>query len=59
MAASRVRLIVDDWNTIRYELLNTRICDLGLKIEGSAIEPMVERLRRELAAKGLRFVPQF
>lgn len=32
-------------------LLNTRICDLGLAIAGSAVEPFVERLYRELEQK--------
>src|SRR5215813_15099488 len=34
-------------------LLDTRICDLGLKLEGSAAEKFVEQLYRELEAKGL------
>jgi hypothetical protein len=32
-------------------LLNTRICDLGLKIEGSAVEKFVQQLYRELEQK--------
>src|SRR5579862_9075014 len=32
-------------------LLNTKICDLGLKIEGSPVEGMVQRLYRELEQK--------
>ena len=53
MSASRAKQIVTHWDTIRYELMNTRICDLGLKIEGSPVEPLVLRVRREMAAKGL------
>jgi hypothetical protein len=34
-------------------LLNTRICDLGLNIAGSAVEPFVERLYRELEQKNI------
>ncbi len=34
------------------ELLGRRISDLGLRLEGSPIEPLVERLYGELAAKG-------
>ena len=34
-------------------LLNTRICDLGLKIEGSAVEKFVQQLYRELERKGI------
>src|SRR5258708_25334812 len=32
-------------------LLNTKICDLGLKIEGSPVEALVQRLYRELERK--------
>lgn len=34
-------------------LVNTRICDLGLAIEGSDVEKFVERLYRELEQKGV------
>lgn len=34
-------------------LLNTRICDLGLDIAGSAVEEFVERLYRELEQKNI------
>ncbi|HZT79693.1 MAG TPA: putative zinc-binding metallopeptidase, partial [Gemmataceae bacterium] len=50
--------LINGWETTRYELLNTRICDLGLQIEGSPVEPFVRRLHRELAAKGLLFQPE-
>ncbi len=33
------------------QLLNTRICDLGLAIEGSAVEKFVQQLYRELEKK--------
>jgi hypothetical protein len=36
-----------------------RICDLGLQIEGTALEGRIERLRGELEARGLRFRPHF
>ncbi|MGH9394650.1 MAG: putative zinc-binding metallopeptidase, partial [Terriglobales bacterium] len=35
------------------EILQRPICELGLKIEGSALEGQVARLHRELARKGL------
>jgi hypothetical protein len=57
MAPPRAQKLINSWETIRYELLNTRLCDLGLRIEDSAIEPYVRRLYRELDAKGLRFRP--
>lgn len=34
-------------------LLETRICDLGLKMEGSEVEKFVQRLYRELEQKGV------
>ncbi len=39
------------------ELLDTRICDLGLSIEGSMLEPHVERLYSELVSRGFSFRP--
>ena len=59
MSAARTSSLINSWNTIRYELLNTRICDLGLTIEGSPLEAPVERIRREFAARALRFQPSF
>jgi len=47
------------WQTVRYELLRTRICDLGLSIKGSRLTPFIRQLHRELAAKNLRFRPSF
>jgi hypothetical protein len=57
MSTARARKLVNGWDTVRYELLNTRICDLGLQIEGSPVESFVERLYRELERKGLQFRP--
>jgi hypothetical protein len=59
MSPARALRLVNGWATIRYELLNTRICDLGLQIEDSPIEPFTQRLYRELARKGLTFRPAF
>jgi len=39
------------------ELLDVRLCDLKLEIEGTVIEERVERLYLELGARGLRFRP--
>lgn len=58
MCAARSLLLVNGWETVRYELLNTRICDLGLQIEGSPLEPCMEQLYEELRAKGLPFRPR-
>ena len=39
------------WETVRCELLHSRICDLGLKIEGSPMEPFIRAAAQEFAAK--------
>src|SRR5512138_3347561 len=39
------------------QLLDLRICDLPLSIEGTPLEPRLNRLYRELAAHGLPFRP--
>jgi hypothetical protein len=49
--------LVNGWETIRYELLSTRICDMGLRIEGSPIEPFIGRLYRELELRKFCFRP--
>src|ERR1700676_1324779 len=59
MCAARALTLVNSWETVRYELLNTRVCDLGLQIEGSLLEPFTQKLHRELAIRGLMFRPEF
>ncbi|MEO0650232.1 MAG: putative zinc-binding metallopeptidase [Planctomycetota bacterium] len=39
------------------DLLQVRICDLGLEVEGSAVEPLVAELKAEFAERGFRFRP--
>lgn len=58
MSTLRTLKLVNSWETVRFELLNTSICDLGLNIEGSRVEPLVERLYRELESKGVEFKPE-
>src|SRR6516164_3687719 len=58
MSAARALSLVNSWETVRYELLNTRICDLGLAIDESLMEPYIQRLYRELTVKGLDFQPE-
>lgn len=41
------------------ELLKLRFCDLGLRFEGSPIEPLIHKLQRELDARNLQFEPHF
>ena len=59
MPDTHIRSLVQGWDTIRYELLNMRISDLALRIEGSPVEPFTRRLYRELGAKGIGFKPGF
>jgi hypothetical protein len=43
-----------------HHLLDQRICDLGLRLEGSKIERLVQRLQKELERKGIvRWKPSF
>lgn len=59
MGAAQAKLLVTSWSTIRYELLNTRVSDLKLRIEGSPVEPLIKQVRRELEVKGIQFMPTF
>jgi len=52
------RDLVYGWETLRYELLNTRMCDLKIRIEGSLLARKIYRLHREIEAKKLSFRPQ-
>ena len=45
------------WAEERERLLNTRISDLGLRIEGTPLQPLVERFYAELDAAGIRWKP--
>ena len=47
-----------DWASLSDpELLERRISKLGLKLEGTALEPLIKQLYDELTAKGLIFHP--
>jgi len=48
-----------DWEIAKQKLFQKRVCDLGLRIKGSPIEPFIRQLEQELAAKGLDYVPSF
>ena len=41
------------------ELLDVRICDLGVKIEGSVVEDRIGQLYEELETRGIGFRPHF
>lgn len=58
MSTARAQRLVNGWDTVRYELLNTRICDLGLQVAGSPVEPCIQRLYRELKSRKLCFQPE-
>lgn len=46
------------WSLVSDErLLDTRICDLPIRIKGSFIEPHIKRLYSELNERGIRFKP--
>ena len=57
MSAKTIQSLVQSWETVRFELLNSRISDLNLNIAGSPVEPLIRRLHREMEAKGFRFKP--
>ncbi|HUU09779.1 MAG TPA: hypothetical protein VM431_04495 [Phycisphaerae bacterium] len=41
------------------QLLDVRLCDLGVQIVGSPMEPRIQQVCDELARRGLRFRPHF
>ncbi|MBN2344761.1 MAG: hypothetical protein JXO51_00115 [Candidatus Aminicenantes bacterium] len=57
MSAKTIHKLVQSWETVRFELLNSRISDLNLRLAGSPVEPLVRRLYREMEAKRIRFKP--
>ena len=57
-AAPREPLKPADWTTLSDDmLLEVRMCDLGLAIEGTEIEARIAQLNAELAARDLSFRP--
>src|ERR1700710_1736298 len=47
-----------DWALLSdQELLERRISNLGLRLEGSGVEPLIRQLHEDLSAKGLVFHP--
>ena len=47
-----------DWASLSdEELLERRISNLGLRLEGTTLEPLIRQLYDELSAKGLVFHP--
>ncbi|MDQ3069631.1 MAG: putative zinc-binding metallopeptidase [Acidobacteriota bacterium] len=58
---ARTRCLVrTDWHTLDDErLLDLRVCELGLTIEGSVLEERIACVDRELEARGLQFRPYY
>ena len=56
-AAARRSPEWEGWDDER--LLDVRMCDLGLRLRGSFVEPFLRQVRRELRQRGLRLRPHF
>lgn len=60
MPVKAKRSATQNWSRLRTEtLLDWRICDLGLTMKHSQIEPLIKRLYSELKSNGLSFRPHF
>ena len=58
--APRARRREPSWATLPTDaLLDVRLCDLGVRLEGSPLESHVDRVLAELAQRGIRFKPHF
>jgi hypothetical protein len=58
MSGKTIQSLVQSWETVRFELLNTRISSLNLSVEGSPADRFVRRLRREMEARRFRLKPE-
>jgi hypothetical protein len=59
-AADREALKPPAWASFSDDqLLDVRMCDLGLTIEGTELEPRIAQLNAELEARGLTFRPHY
>jgi hypothetical protein len=47
-----------DWSERREKILQMKISDLGLKLEGTRLEPLIEQLYQELHAAGIKLKPK-
>ena len=48
----------DDWHTEREKLLQSQLCELGLKLEGTRLEKIVDCLYEELESAKIRLKPK-
>jgi len=55
--ATVTRSVLHGWPTRRFELMRTRVCDLGVTLEDSHYDPIVERVREDLLRRGLPWMP--
>jgi hypothetical protein len=59
-AADPEPLKAQDWTALSDDkLLEVRMCDLGLTIAGTELEPRIAQLNSELEARGLSFRPHY
>ena len=59
-APDREPLKPSDWTTLGDDkLLEIRMCDLGLRIEGTELEARIAVVSGELEARGVRFRPHY
>jgi len=59
-AADPEPLTSEGWTALSDEkLLEVRMCDLGLSIAGTELEPRIAQLNAELEARGLMFKPHY
>ncbi len=58
-AAVRLGSLIHAWETVRYELLNTRICDLNLRLARAPVLPALKALQKEFLDRKIAFVPSF
>jgi len=58
IGSGKIRRVTEGWESLPDdELLRVRICDLGLKIEGSEVEPRVQLLQATLDARSILVRP--
>jgi len=58
--AASDRIASSDWTALGDEqLLDVRMCDLALRIEGTDLEQRIAQINAELDARGLRFRPHY
>jgi len=49
----------DNWETERYELLSTRVCDLQFNFQDTLLNRCIQKLYSELSAKKIQYRPRY